>query len=1239
MQKFIGKSGKKANSDSFSASIHILLSAGSERWLDVVLKRCLGPLPLSALGTAAIGLALGLGALTAPTVSQAQVTATPAPNLTALYGPNIAITRVQHDYTGSQVTLTAPANAVGVYFKMWGGGGGHEIILSPAKAGAGGYTGAVFNTTPGTQYSVIVGGGGNRAVRPAANPPDHLGVFGFGGGGSHDQGGGLSGIFTGSGAVANTDRARALAVAGGGGGSDASGGLDYSGGTNGNGGSSGYGLTPGTQFWNYNGSNITGRTAGPSIVGTMRGSTDGITTPADGTGCSSVEWPAIWQSNGGGGYEGGGRGDFDVLVSLPLACGQAGARSGRGGSGFVAAGNRFQSIESTAQIAAADNNAVNVPPRTTGDTDYSAGGAPRAVPIGRAGNRTVVFDSNVNGGGDGRVVVYWVTAAPTVKVQKSTSGGIGGPFSFSATNLSGSIGNITTTVANTPTPAAPTAIAVASPGTAVTITETPAANFAQTSVTCTDANSAVTGNVNPVAIATSGSVTIPASVTATAADITCSFVNTNSQPSFGTCDSRLWLEQSPGAPTPTTLYQIDTNANPLTFNAVGTSASIYNAVGYNPADNYQYGLITNPAGNTLVRIGADGSAQAVGAVAGLPSAVYISGAFGTAGNILYVKDNTAAGTTMYAVNVTTLTATPISLSAAINIADWAWVGGLLYGVTNGGQLVSVNPSSGAVTSIGPPNGLPAGFFGAMYGAPNGLYGSGNNPPSGFYKFDLATGAATLIGGAPGSSSNDGSNCPTANITFGADLQIAKTNTPASGPNDLASDSYTPGTARTYTVVVTNAGPFGAANAVFTDPAIANFTVSSVTCGSPIGGGVCPSVANTTVALMQSSGIVIPSLPYSSNTASSVTFTVTGTIAAGATGALANVATVAAGAGTADATPGNNSATDTDTPSGTIVIVKDAVPNDAQDFAFTTTGTGLSAFSLDDDADGTLPNTRTFTGLEPGSYTVTESVAAGWVLTALSCVDPDIGTVTDLANRLATIDVDSGETITCTYSNGRLPILRLQKALPLGRFVAADQFDLSISGTGGPATVTTAGSGTTATGIATLNPGAIGAAYAFIETAAAGANLANYASTYACTNALAGGQAPSGSATTFNLTAAAGDDLTCTFANTRNPISDLVITKTNTPGSGPSDQVNDTVTRGATTIYTIAVTNNGPDTVTGAVLSDPAAGRSGLTCTAPPTCSGAACPAGLTLAQLESGVALGALANGASVVVTLTCTVN
>ncbi|WP_057970566.1 prealbumin-like fold domain-containing protein [Lysobacter antibioticus] len=219
-----------------------------------------------------------------------------------------------------------------------------------------------------------------------------------------------------------------------------------------------------------------------------------------------------------------------------------------------------------------------------------------------------------------------------------------------------------------------------------------------------------------------------------------------------------------------------------------------------------------------------------------------------------------------------------------------------------------------------------------------------------------------------------------------------------------------------------------------------------------------------------------------------------------------------------------------------------------------------------------------------------------------------------------------------------PILRLRKTLPLGRFVDADQFALSIAGTGGPATATTTGTGSIATGEAVLN-GAVAASYSFTEAGAAGANLANYTTAYACSNALAGGQAPSGSGASFNLTAAAGDDLTCTFSNTRAPLANLVISKTNTPGSGPDDQGTDTLTRGATTTYSIIVTNNGPDAVTGAILRDQAAGRSGLTCNGTPTCTGSACPGGLTMAALEAGVPLGTLASGASVTVTLPCTVD
>lgn len=101
--------------------------------------------------------------------------------------------------------------------------------------------------------------------------------------------------------------------------------------------------------------------------------------------------------------------------------------------------------------------------------------------------------------------------------------------------------------------------------------------------------------------------------------------------------------------------------------------------------------------------------------------------------------------------------------------------------------------------------------------------------------------------------------------------------------------------------------------------------------------------------------------------------------------------------------------------GTIVIVKDAVPNDAQDFEFNRSF-GANFF-LDDDSDGTLPNTATFSGITAGSYTVTElGPPAGWTLTGLVCNDPDNGSAVNLGTRTATIDLDAGETVTCTFTN-------------------------------------------------------------------------------------------------------------------------------------------------------------------------------------------------------------------------------
>lgn len=110
----------------------------------------------------------------------------------------------------------------------------------------------------------------------------------------------------------------------------------------------------------------------------------------------------------------------------------------------------------------------------------------------------------------------------------------------------------------------------------------------------------------------------------------------------------------------------------------------------------------------------------------------------------------------------------------------------------------------------------------------------------------------------------------------------------------------------------------------------------------------------------------------------------------------------------------------------------------------------------------------------------------------------------------------------------------------------------------------------------------------------------------------------------------------------NPAADLSITKTNTPGvNGEVDQTDDTVTSGSNTTYTLVVTNNGPSTVTGAVVTDNPA--SGLTCTGTDavTITGDGVPTGsFTIADLiGSGIALDTMTDGQSTTLTYSCEVN
>lgn len=306
------------------------------------------------------------------------------------------------------------------------------------------------------------------------------------------------------------------------------------------------------------------------------------------------------------------------------------------------------------------------------------------------------------------------------------------------------------------------------------------------------------------------------------------------------------------------------------------------------------------------------------------------------------------------------------------------------------------------------------------------------------------------------------------------------------------------------------------------------------------------------------------------------------------------------------------------------------------FAFTGSN-GIAAQNITTTVAGTAVSGATqFLTTAGTQTTVTEGVPpAGYALTGIACTGlPASGTATpNLSTRTVTLNAAAtvaGANVTCTFTNTRIPILRLQKSLPNGRVQDTDQFTLSMSGPNAPAAVTTAGSGSTATGTLTHANATAGSAYTLSEAAAGTTVPAQYTSSYACTNARAGGQTPTGSGTSFSVTPVAGDDLTCTFANSAR-LTDIAIVKS---ASAP------TVASGQTVQFTLLVSNNGALAANGTQVVDlptPGLSCSTVTCTAN---GGAVCPASPTIGALQTapGLTIPTLPSGGAASFLVTCNV-
>ena len=131
-----------------------------------------------------------------------------------------------------------------------------------------------------------------------------------------------------------------------------------------------------------------------------------------------------------------------------------------------------------------------------------------------------------------------------------------------------------------------------------------------------------------------------------------------------------------------------------------------------------------------------------------------------------------------------------------------------------------------------------------------------------------------------------------NNPAGSDLSVTKTN----------NESFVvPGTEVTYDILVQNLGPNDAVDAIFTD-AFDTSILTNVTYTSTVETGTAGG--NTS-----GSGDINDMLDL--NVGAEIRYTVTGTVAADATGTLSNTATINVASGDVDPDPSNNSDTDTD----------------------------------------------------------------------------------------------------------------------------------------------------------------------------------------------------------------------------------------------------------------------------------------------------------------------------------------
>ena len=215
-----------------------------------------------------------------------------------------------------------------------------------------------------------------------------------------------------------------------------------------------------------------------------------------------------------------------------------------------------------------------------------------------------------------------------------------------------------------------------------------------------------------------------------------------------------------------------------------------------------------------------------------------------------------------------------------------------------------------------------------------------------------------------------------------------------------------------------------------------------------------------------------------------------------------------------------------TQQGSVTILKDSLPDGPTPFSFSVSPATVTppSFTLDDDGTPTpFPNSQSLAGIVSGTtYTVTETPAAGFNLTAINCVGGQ--TVPNLANGQVAITFTAGDNITCTFVNAQQGSITIMKdSVPDG----PTPFSFTASSPFTPASFTLDddGSPTPFPNSQTFSNVAAGGPYTITETPAGGFTLS-------AINCVGGQTVPDLANGLVAITFTAGDTVVCRFVNTQ-----------------------------------------------------------------------------------------------------------